>query len=288
MKKLLQLDIIFTFILMVWGGVVRSAGAGLACPDWPLCHGRFLPPIRVDIVLEMTHRLLASLVVFLTLALLILIVRDNNLKEKYLKLVVSAFILLIAQAVLGGVTVLAGTPHYFVTFHLGVALIFFSLLLSMWLRLSNPSVIPAKAGIQTFTILLLLLIYIQILVGGVVASSHAGLICGPEFPKCLGVWVPHFFDYRIVFHFLHRILAYVVFIFVVGFTIYGFKQAIPSKLKSALFGILGITLFQLALGIGNVMFALPYAVRVLHLAFAIGLFTMVYVMLYKLRFTMSS
>ena len=143
MKKLLQLDMVFTFILMVWGGVVRSAGAGLACPDWPLCHGRFLPPIRVDIVLEMTHRLLAGVVVFLTLALLVLIVKNKNLKEKYLKFIVSAFVLLIAQAVLGGVTVLAGTPHYFVTLHLGVALIFFSLLLSMWLRFSSPSVIPA-------------------------------------------------------------------------------------------------------------------------------------------------
>jgi heme A synthase len=34
------------FLLLVWGNLVAGLKAGLACPDWPLCHGKVLPPWR--------------------------------------------------------------------------------------------------------------------------------------------------------------------------------------------------------------------------------------------------
>ena len=37
------------FLLLVWGNLVAGLKAGLACPDWPLCHGKVLPPFRVAI-----------------------------------------------------------------------------------------------------------------------------------------------------------------------------------------------------------------------------------------------
>lgn len=63
------LAILFTYIVMIWGGVVRSTDSGLACPDWPLCYGNFQPPKETAAKLEMGHRTvsgLAGIFVFLT------------------------------------------------------------------------------------------------------------------------------------------------------------------------------------------------------------------------------
>ena len=57
------------FVLIVIGSVVRTTGSGLACPDWPLCQGRLIPPLQFNVLIEWLHRTLAlvvSLMLFAT------------------------------------------------------------------------------------------------------------------------------------------------------------------------------------------------------------------------------
>src|ERR1700760_1820611 len=60
---------IATFELIVLGGAVRALNAGLACPDWPLCFGDYVPDFHPQVYLEFIHRVLAGSIGFATLAL---------------------------------------------------------------------------------------------------------------------------------------------------------------------------------------------------------------------------
>ncbi|HEV3473851.1 MAG TPA: COX15/CtaA family protein, partial [Actinomycetota bacterium] len=56
-----------TLALVTIGGVVRATGSGLGCPDWPKCHGRWIPPLEIESLIEYSHRLTAAVVGVLVL-----------------------------------------------------------------------------------------------------------------------------------------------------------------------------------------------------------------------------
>ena len=75
------LSTFITWVLISFGATVRLYGAGLACPDWPLCYGSLTPPASLPIILEVGHRYLAAFLGFLLILSYFLCIWKENLQK---------------------------------------------------------------------------------------------------------------------------------------------------------------------------------------------------------------
>ena len=119
-----------TFFLIIAGALVTSHDAGLATEDWPLSNGQVFPEMVGNMFWEHGHRMVATTVGMLTIALLIYIL----LKEKrswVRKLGVFALLAVIAQGLLGGLTVKLLLPLWVSTSHATLAQLFFCITVSL-------------------------------------------------------------------------------------------------------------------------------------------------------------
>jgi heme o synthase len=120
-RALVYLSLVATFLVVVWGGIVRVTGSGLGCPDWPLCHGQFLPSLDPATRIEWTHRFLAIASGLAVAAMVVWTLVAYRADRRALWLAVATAVLYPLQAVLGGITVVLELPPEWVTLHLANA-----------------------------------------------------------------------------------------------------------------------------------------------------------------------
>src|SRR5919198_2607722 len=113
-RALVYLTLLTSLLVVVWGGVVRVSGSGLGCPDWPTCHGQFLPSLDMATRIEWFHRFL-GIAGGLTLAALGVTTLIAYRANRWLvTLVVAAGVLYIFQAVIGAGVVVLQLPETWV------------------------------------------------------------------------------------------------------------------------------------------------------------------------------
>jgi len=245
---------IATFILIFVGGLVTSTGSALAVPDWPLAYGRVVPKLVGGVRFEYGHRVVAGVVVMLTIALAAWIAMVER-RSWVRKTAFAAAGLIVLQAILGGITVLYLLPLPVAVAHAGTAQALFCLMVAIAL-FTNPNFGTAspletdgsKPELATLATIATTVIYVQILTGAVMRHLGAGLAI-PDFPQSFGHWMPPFFSLGIAVNFAHRCGAVVVSIFVLWtvarvFTRY---RARPALTHPALL-LMALLIMQVSLG----------------------------------------
>ncbi len=253
------------FGLIIMGGVVRVSESGLGCPDWPLCHGNFTPPLERTALIEYSHRMLVTVEGFLVLCTAVVAWRHYKNQRWVLSAAVAALVLIFIQAGLGGATVKAELDAELVTAHLGLAMIFFACTIATVVSLRRPaqlgdngrSLLPwiSVAGIALLS---------TMLIGAYIGSSSAGLAC-PDLPICDGTPIP-LDDRYVQAHMWHRGLAVLTTLIVLATLVQALRLRVHDSLLKSALSLAGISvLLQVFLGAINVWLRIPEPIVVAHL-----------------------
>lgn len=298
----------FAFIVVGLGAYTRLADAGLGCPDWPGCYGFLTVPVSPERVekaearfpeapveihkawWEMIHRYFAGTLGLLILAIAVAAVRARRRLSSGLagpdaaalpvRLPIALLVLVICQAAFGAWTVTLKLWPQVVTAHLLGGFATLCLLWLLLLRLGVGATWRVPRRFLPHAMLALVVVVLQIALGGWVSSNYAALACH-DFPTCHGDWWPAMnvregfnfaqtvgpnylggmleSDARVAIHYTHRLGALVVLL-VVGALAWRLYR-VGSALAAPLAGVLAT---QILLGILNVVLVLPLSVATAH------------------------
>ncbi len=288
-KQIALFSTILTWPLLSLGAFVRLKGAGLACPDWPLCYGKIIPPPGFEIALEVGHRFVASLLGICLIALVVLSYLKPHYKH-YRTLSWASLILVCIQGILGGLTVLMKLSPPTVVLHLVGGNLLFGLLVYLTYNVYQNERFPRSITtanrwpLSRFSKIqggMLLLFFIIIISGGANSSTYSGTAC-TAFPGChpgstfsfhsgemsgdVGSFFPQFRNEWI--HMLHRLIAIVG---AVGLFVLSWK--ILYKHPEHQFHLVGIgvwilLLLEILIGMTNAIYHVPVPISASHTAIA--------------------
>lgn len=262
---------IVVFGLIVLGGVVRATDSGLGCPDWPRCHGSFIPKWETHTMIEWSHRFTASIAGFLILGVLIGAVRSYRHTPAVLYPSIAVFILLFFQAWLGRETVLNDLPEEVVALHLATALVILSLLVLITMTsysITHPSTAPrASRNIAGFATVLAGGTYALAIIGSYVSGAGYSLSCS-GWPLCNGQLIPAGgTDVQTIF--AHRMLALLVGLVLVAMTVLAWRNVKRDRAMALLVtATSAIFVTQSIVGAANIWTQLANWVAAVHLAMA--------------------
>lgn len=312
LQALTLLTLFLTFDLVLFGSFTRLTDSGLGCPDWPGCYGEASPvaahaqisaaqqamptgPVTHGKAwVEMIHRYLATGVgvLILVLALTTWLERARQRREGGAQRVPSPWwatltlVWVCVQGAFGALTVTMKLFPAIVTLHLLGGLLLLALLALQAVRYAQLHDTAATralpAGLRALLWVALVLLTLQIALGGWVSTNYAVLAC-TEFPACQGSWWPEMnftqgfelwrelgltgsgehitFAALTAIHYVHRLAAYLV-IGVLVLLAWHLHGLAPWRRTAR--WLAGVLLLQFLTGLSNVVLDWPLLAAVLH------------------------
>jgi heme A synthase len=254
------------------GGIVRVTGSGDACPDWPLCYGQLIPPFEYHIVLEYSHRLSATLVGLIVLAVVILAWRHYRTNQVVFFASIGGGLLVIAAALLGGLTVLSELTWWIRLIHLSIAELVIASIAIAWLGSRGEVAVPKEALAYAprhgrwVVWLAVGGVFVSILYGGYMVGVSYGSSC-VTWPHCNGSMAPRGLPFEI--HMGHRYLTVILgMIFASAAYISWRKGVVYPEIRGVIIFMLLMFGTQVIVGAFTVWTGFAIALKVAHLSLA--------------------
>jgi heme A synthase len=274
LRTLAAVTAAFGYLLVALSPVVRITGSGLGCGDhWPLCNGRLIPPLdNLPVMIEWGHRLAVLGLSVLVVALLVTAwVRRREPGGAgpggVLRPAVLAALLLVVQSLLGAVTVWLKLPPAVVVVHLANAIALLATLCVAALRahraLAGPPA-PASSPAWRSAVVAAVMTAVVLLLGALTANLGAGFACS-GFPLCNGrLWPSAGGGGLAHIQWMHRLIAYALFLHVIGMVARGGRRREPASYRAALWLVLLVLAAQVTVGAVMVLHHLAMPLRVAH------------------------
>lgn len=271
----------WTLVLLTLGSVVHATESSLACPDWPTCFGTLMPEMSGGVFWEHLHRLVAGGLILMFALATWYVRRETPERRGRLRLCVAGLVLLLVQAVFGGLTVILLLPDAISTTHLGLAFIFLAVAVVLATR-TSPRIDDRTPDDPSLRRLLRVrgwtaagAVFLQSLLGAAVRHADAGMAC-PDIPTCLGEWVPPLTNGMVALHFTHRVAALVAAVAVLWLVVGVLRSATaPAPVRRAGWATLALLVAQITLGVLSVTTVLDVVPVSLHTLGAAALLALV-------------
>jgi cytochrome c oxidase assembly protein subunit 15 len=306
-RRLALFGSLLALVVVVLGAWVRLTDAGLGCPDWPTCYGHVTPdaaaaqPGQIESYSpgwafdsgkawrEMIHRYAATTLGFVIVLITAIALVYRRERSVSLPFVAALLATVLAQGLLGALTVWWLVKPLVVVLHLVGGLSTLSLLFWLWLTMrrrtrvvlpvAGATATPALDGARRAAVVALVALGLQIVLGGWTSSNYAAVSC-PDFPTCQAQWWPEGMDYddafvlwrgldinytggvlqhpaRVAIHFTHRLGALVATLALLLAAVLTLRAASTPLLRNGALWVAGALAAQLLIGILMVLNAFP-------------------------------
>ncbi len=329
LQALTVLTLFLTFDLVLFGAFTRLTDSGLGCPDWPGCYGNASPvgahaeisaaqqamptgPVTHGKAwVEMIHRYLATSVGVLILVLAVVSWLDRRRQDRPTGISpwwpTLTLLWVCVQGAFGALTVTMKLFPAIVTLHLLGGLLLLALLCVQAVRYAQlhhaSAVVAVSPVLRRLLGLGLVLLWLQVALGGWVSTNYAVLAC-TEFPTCQASWWPEMnfaqgfelwrelglsgdgqhisFGALTAIHYVHRLMAYAV----LGvLALLAWRMRAVAGWRRAANWLAALLLLQFLTGLSNVVLGWPLLAAVLHTG---GAAALVVVLTWSLAATRSS
>jgi heme a synthase len=278
---------------LVFGAIVRISGSGMGCGDhWPKCYGYWFPPMsRPDLIIEVSHRYLASILLLGLIALLVAAWRRRAEPEVggrggVLRMAALAVGLGFGAAILGAVTVKLGNAPLATVAHWTVAMSLVAAVAATVIRAGGLGGASARRGgvtrsVKRAAFAAATLALIAVVMGGLTAKVPGGAVACLDFPLCGAN--PSVAGGAVHVQLTHRIIAFLLILHLFGMLMAQRKRQSSPVVKRAVLIAFSLGVLQLLVAGAMIGMRLPPVLRSLHEATGVSIWIAAFVLAYLAR-----